>query len=194
MQLAPRDPSRPFVPVVALPAKEGPAPTLHDVHWRDQPGNDVGLVSVRYRGTVDGDPTRFTVRNDPTFARREWHEVRGTLDDAIRAARELAVTEGFEEVPAEGYFGRTSVAVLEAARGAWHLTRMQYTEGMGDGMDARISMPIDRVPASASQVSVPYGKYGHRTFDVPDAVQVRFDDDRVAALVGVDSVALAPGR
>jgi hypothetical protein len=61
-------------------------------------------------------------------------------------------------------------------------------------MDALISMPIDLVPASGSEVSVPYGAQGQRSFDTPDKVMVRFDDERVAALVGVDSVALAPSR
>jgi hypothetical protein len=31
-------------------------------------------------------------------------------------------------------------------------------------------------------------------FDHPDKVRVRFDDGRVAALVGVDSIAIAPKR
>ena len=85
----------------------------------------------------------------------------------------------------------TSVAVLEAADG-WRLLPVAYSEGMGDGMDAIISMPIDRVGASVSDVSVPYDyNHGHG-FDIPSRVQVRFDDPRVVALVGVDSIAIAP--
>lgn len=57
-------------------------------------------------------------------------------------------------------------------------------------------MPIDRdVSASASRVSIPYGSSTQSDFDRPDkGVFVRFDDPRVAAVVGVDSIAIAPGR
>src|SRR5690606_7859007 len=102
---------------------------------------------------------------------------------------------GFDDDPAKGLFARSSVAVLDAGRGVWNLIPIKYTEGLGDGMDAIISIPIDaEVTASGSEVSVPFGANGGRGFDSPDKVQVRFDDPRVAALVGVSSIAVAPGR
>jgi hypothetical protein len=113
----------------------------------------------------------------------------------VRAARDLAVVDGYEDVPATGNFARTSVAILDAGNGVWNLARMKYTEGFGDGMDAIISMPIDKVVGeSTSDVSIPYGFMNGVDFDHPDKVRVRFDDGRVAALVGVDSIAIAPKR
>jgi hypothetical protein len=190
--------SAPFVPVAPLAPAAGPAPTAEQLGWKDEPADTTGLVTVRYHGTETDRhgsfATRFSVRNDPTGTGEPWYRVNGSLDDAIRAARDLAVLDGWEEQPAQGHFARTSVAVLAAGQGVWNLSRMAFPEGLGDGMDAIISMPIDKVvAASTSDVSVPYGpRSGRRDFDAPDEVMVRFDDPRVAALVGRDSVALAP--
>lgn len=195
MQLARRDPSLPFITVAALPKSQGAAPKLTDVPYGKEPANDAGLVSVRYRGVdVHGARAQQTVRNDPTSTGEYWQQLSGSLEDAISAARELAVIDGFTDEPAEGIYGRTSVAVLDAGKGVFQLLRMQFPDGMGDGMDPIISMPIDLVPASGSEVSVPYGAAEHHDFDRPDRVEVRFDDPRVKALVGVDSIALAPKR
>jgi hypothetical protein len=69
-----------------------------------------------------------------------------------------------------------------------------FTDGMDDGMDPIISMPIeDRVRASKSQVGVPYGVNGGWGVVKPDTVTVRFNDPRVKALVGVDAIALPKG-
>lgn len=196
MQLAPVNPSSPFVPVTALPKADGPAPTAERL-VRDAPRDDKGLVSIRYRGTDhDGSVHQRTVRNDPMFTGRDWHRVTGSLDDAVRAARELAIVDGFDDDPATGSFARTSVAVLDAGQGVYDLLPLAYPDGMGDGMDAIISMPIDAVVGeSTSQVSVAYGSMSGSGFDRPDkGVSVRFDDPRVAAVVGVDSIALAPAR
>lgn len=196
MELARPATANPFITVQPLPAPTGPAPAVTDVDWRSEPADTRGLVTVRYFGTETDKhgsfPVRFSVRNDPTFSNEPWFAVQGSLDDAIRAARDLAIVEGGDDRPADGQLARTSVAVLAAGEGAWHLSRMNFPEGAGDGMDAIISMPIDRISERASVVSVPYGRYGARSFDTPTKVQVRFDDPRVAALVGVDSVALAP--
>lgn len=196
MKLALPDPSLSFVPVTALGAKTGSAPQLRDVPYGEEPRGDAGLVSVRYHGVETdrgGDhASRFTVRNDPTSTGEYWQQLTGSLDDAISAARELAVVDGGVDEPATGVYGRTSVAVLDAGDGVFQLLRMRYPDGPGDEMDPIISMPIDRVPASQSEVSLPYGPYGKRQFDVPTRVEVRFDDARVKALVGVDSIALAP--
>ncbi|MCB0877734.1 MAG: hypothetical protein KDC46_01970 [Thermoleophilia bacterium] len=193
MNLARPATTAPFVKAQPLPAATGPAPDAPMLDWKDEPADTDGLVTVRYHGhEVDKHgsfATRFSVRND---TREPWYRVTGSLDDAVQAARKLAVSEGDTEDPAAGRFARTSVAVLGAGQGVWHLSQLHYYEGMGDGMDAIISMPIDRVPESGSQVSVPYGAYGARGFDTPDKVMVRFDDPRVAAVVGVDSVAFAP--
>ena len=196
MQLAPVNPSAKFVTVQPLPAATGPVPTITPMPWDQTPENESGLVSVRYFGTTsDGDKRRFTVRNDHEFVSEEWSQVTGSFDDAVAAARTLAVVEGFTDNGAAGVFGRTSVAVLEAEQGTWNLMPIKFTEGMGDGMDAVISIPIDpAVTATGSEVSVPFGAYGEDGFDKADKVQVRFDDARVAALVGVDSIAIAPGR
>ena len=190
MQLAPVNPTATFVKVQPLPTQSGTAPTPQLVDWKDVPANDSGLVTVRYRGVDEHGGARVvTVRNTTDFTGAEWYSVQGSFDDAVSAARTLAVREGDVEQP--GHYARTSVAVLEAADG-WRLLPVAYSEGMGDGMDAIISMPIDRVGASESDVSVPYdANHGHG-FDIPSQVQVRFDDPRVAALVGVDSIALAP--
>ena len=197
MQLAPVNPSAKFVTVKPLPAATGPAPTITPIPWNEpSPDNESGLVSVKYFGTTsDGDKRQFTVRNDHEFASEQWSEVKGSFDDAVRAARTLAVVEGFTDDGAKGVFGRSSVAVLEAKQGTWNLIPIKYTEGLGDGMDAVISIPIDpAVTASGSEVSVPFGAFGEDGFDKADKVQVRFDDARVAALVGVDSIAVAPGH
>lgn len=196
MQLAPRDPRLPFVPVTPLGPKVGPSPELEYVPSGEEPANDSGLVSVRYHGVESdrhGDvSTRFTVRNDNANAGEYWQQLTGSFDDAVNAARGLAVVEGFEDNPAQGAYARTSVAILDAGNGVYQLLPMKYPDGMGDGMDPIISMPIDAVPASSSSVSVPYGRYGKRVFDTPTRIEVRFDDPRVMALVGVDSIALAP--
>ena len=196
MNLARPNTAAPFVNVQPLGAKDTPAPEMTMVDWRNEPADTKGLVTVRYHGHETDrhgtDATRFSVRNDPFSSGEPWYEVRGPIEDAVRAARDLAVAEGYEEDPAAGTFARSSVAVLGVGDGVWHLSALRYPEGMGDGMDALISMPIDLVPASQSDVSVPYGQYGKRGFDTPDKVMVRFDDPRVAALVGVDSVAYAP--
>lgn len=193
MQLAPRDPSLPFVTVTALPTKAGAAPKLTEL--RTHVPNDDGLVSVRYIGHDKRGAIQRTVRNHPEFASEPWYQVTGPFDSAVRAARELAVVEGFDDFPSAGKFARTSVAILDAGEGVWNLARMKYTEGFGDGMDAIISMPIDKVVGeSTSEVSIPYGFMNGVDFDTPDTVRVRFDDARVAALVGVDSIALAPGH
>lgn len=186
MQLAPADPTAPFTNVAALPAKAGAAPAVRTLGWDEGPADTAGLVSVRYDVFQFGTSMQLTVRNDD-LPSEPWYEVRGTLRDAVRAARELAVVEGFEDDPKQGSYARTSVAVLDAGNGAWHLSRMSYLFGAGDEMDAIISMPVDRIPGGASQVSVPFGV-------TPERVTVRFDDPRVAALVGVDAVAVAPGR
>lgn len=190
MQLAPRDPARPFVAVKALQPAVGPVPDLEDA-GREGP-DATGLVTVRYHGTVDGRATRFSVRNDPFASGERWSALNGSFDDAVRAARHLAMVDGYADLPQAGRYARTSVAVLDAGEGRWLLHRMSFPEGMRDGMDAIISMPVDRIPASRSDLGVPYGRWGARPFDVPDRITVRFDDDRVAALVGVDSIALAP--
>ncbi|MCW2922858.1 MAG: hypothetical protein JWM98_262 [Thermoleophilia bacterium] len=191
MQLAPRNPALPFVVATPLPAATGSAPKLVDIDWKHQPDADAGLVTVRYQGTDPaGRTSQFSVRNHPTSTGESWYGVKGTLRDAVRAARDLAVTDGNTEAP--GNFARTSVAVMSANDGSFLLERMMYPDGMGDGMDPIISMPIDHVPASQSDVSVPYGDLGKRPFDVPSKVSVRFDDPRVIALVGVDSIAYAP--
>lgn len=190
MQLAPVNPTATFVKVQPLPTRSGTAPTPQLVDWKDVPADDSGLVTVRYRGVDDhGGARQVTVRNTTDFTGAEWFSVQGSFDDAVSAARTLAVREGHVEEPFR--FARTSVAVLEAADG-WRLLPVAYSEGMGDGMDAIISMPIDRVGASVSDVSVPYDyNHGHG-FDIPSRVQIRFDDPRVVALVGVDSIAIAP--
>jgi hypothetical protein len=198
MQLAPRDPSLPFVLVKPILARPGNAPVPVELDWQHEPSDTTGLVTVRYHGLVvdrhASDRAQLSVRNDQNGTGEPWYAVSGSIDDAIAAARELAVVEGFDDDPQAGTYARTSVAVLDAGAGTWHLARMQFSDGMGDGMDALISMPIDRVPAAVSQVSVPYGSHGAGRFDTPDKVMVRFDDPRVAALVGVGSVALAPSR
>jgi hypothetical protein len=196
MQLAPVNPSAKFVTPQPLPAVTGPTPTITPVPWQETPADENGLVSVRYFGTTaDGDRRQLTVRNQHDFASEQWSSVSGSLTDAVRAARSLAVVEGFSDDGAAGVFGRSSVAVLEAGKGVWSLIPIKYTEGLGDGMDAVISIPIDTaVTATGSEVSVPFGAHGEDGFDKADKVQVRFDDPRVAALVGVDSVAIAPGH
>lgn len=197
MQLAPRNPSLPFVPVTPLPKATGPAPKLVELDWKRTPENEDGLVSIRWKGTDNSrrqDVHQVTKRNHPEFAAEPWYQVQGSFDDAVRAARELAVVDGYEDKPQTGNFARTSVAVLAADEGAWNLTRLKYTEGFGDGMDAIISMPIDPVVGeSTSDVSIPYGYMNGVDFERPDkGVAVRFDDPRVAAVVGVDSIAVAP--
>ena len=187
MQLAPPATSATFVRPTAFadqPAT-GPVPATRLLGWDEGPTDTAGLVTVRYHAVDDGRPTRFSVRNDPEFTGEQWYEVRGSMDDALRAARELAIAEGFTDDPEAGVFARTSVAVLAAGEGAWHLSRMAYPEGLGDGLDAIISMPIDRFPAERSDVSVPF-------MGTPSRVGVRFDDDRVTALVGREHYALNP--
>ncbi len=196
MQLAPVNPSVKFVPVTGFadPDPTTPAPATRMLGWKEEPADTEGLVTVRYRGTADGAKSQFSVRNDPTSTGEPWYEVTGAFDDALRAARDLAIVDGYTEDPTNGHFARTSVAVLEAGEGVWHLSRMMYPDGMGDGMDPIISMPVDCIPASFSDVSVPFGDNGKRPFDTPDDVSVRFDDARVKALVGRENFAVAPGH
>ena len=196
MQLSKVNPTAPFVNVQPLAADARPLPAIELVGWNEHPDEPTALVSVRYFGTTaDHDKRQLTVHNDHEFTNESWSRVRGSFEDAVRAARHLAVNEGFTDAPEQGVYGRSSVAVLDAGAGIWNLIPVKYTEGLGDGMDAVISMPIDaEVTASGSEVSVPYAAYGEDGFDKPDRVQVRFDDARVAALVGVSSIALAPGH
>ncbi len=186
-------PASAFLPVTALAPKSGDAPKLEMVDWRSEPTDTKGLVSVRYHGTDEsGHRRQRTVTNAPFANGEPWYEVAGTLDDAVRAAREVAVSEGYDDDPANGVYARSSAVVLAAREGAWHVQRLTFPEGMGDGMDALISMPIDVVDRRQSDVSVPYGAWGARGFDVPDRIGVRINDPRVAAVVGVDSVVYAP--
>ena len=196
MQLAPvATATAPFTTVTALPTKTGAAPTVRPLGWDEVPAEQGSLVSIRYRGTDhDGSVHQRTVRNDHEFTSPQWFEVRGGFDAAVRAARDLAIVEGYDDTPSTGNFARTSVAVLDAGKGAFHLVPLAFSEGFGDGMDAIISIPIDAVVGeSTSQVSLPYGYMSGADFDRPDrGVSVRFDDPRVAAVVGVDSIAVAP--
>ena len=193
MNLASAPAASPFLSVTALAPKAGPAPATTMVDWREEPSDTKGLVSVRYHGTDEfGHRRQRTVTNDPFSNGEPWYEVVGTLDDAVRAAREVAVADGYDEDPAAGVYARSSAVVLAAREGAWHVQRLTFPEGMGDGMDALISMPIDIVDRRKSDVSVPYGAWGARGFDVPDRIGVRINDPRVAAVVGVDSVVYAP--
>ena len=123
-----------------------------------------------------------------------WFAVTGSLNEAIRSARDLAMREGYDADPAGGRYARTSVAVLAPAEGVYHPARMMYPEGLGDGTDASVSMPIDQVPEVISEESVPFGTQGGRGFDTPDKVVVRFDIPRLKAPVGVDFIAVAPTR
>lgn len=195
MQLAPVNPSLKFVRVQPLPAKAGAAPKLETVPWQQRPADEEGLVSIRYRGTDSHEVDhQVTVRNNPFATGEDWYQVTGSFDDAVRAARELALIDGYEDEPARGNYARTSVAVLDAGKGVWQMLRLQFPDSVDDDMPAVISMPIDpAVAESTSQVSIPYGYGRGADFDRPNkGVSVRFDDPRVAAVVGVDSIALAP--
>jgi hypothetical protein len=199
MQLAPANPSLPFIAVTSLPKATGAAPKLETVDWQQRPDNEKGLVSIRYKGTDNTkyhDAHQLTVRNNPQFTGEDWYQVTGSFDDAVRAARDLAKIDGYEDNPATGHFARTSVAIIDAGKDAWQMLRLQFPDGMGDGMDAIISMPIDAaVGESTSDVSIPYGYMNRADFERPDkGVSVRFDDPRVKAVVGVDSIAIAPKR
>jgi hypothetical protein len=193
MQLASVNPTAPFVPVSPLPAKAGDAPKLVDVPFGQEPKTGSHLVSVRYKGhDTHGDAHQLTVRDTADGGTGEyWYQVSGSFDDAVRAARDFALAEGETENPAAGEFARSSVAVLDAGNGVWQLQRMMYLDGMGDGMDPIISMPIDAaVTKEGSSVSVPFGDDPAFGFTKADSVSVRFDDPRVKALVGVDSIAV----
>jgi hypothetical protein len=196
MQLANVKPTAPFVSVSQVFDKIGTPPPLVDVPYGKEPAVKGSLVSVRYRGRdTHGTPHQLTVSDTPGGAPGcYWMQVKGSFDDAVRAARAFAIEEGDVEDPAAVTFARSSVAILAHGVGRWDLQRMMFTDGMDDGMDPIISMPIeDRVRASKSQVSVPYGDNGGWGFDKPDTVTVRFNDPRVKALVGVDAIALPKG-
>jgi hypothetical protein len=192
MQLTSLAPKLPFAPVTGLPSKAGPAPAVVEVPWQHEPSTDGPLATVRYFGNdTHGDPHQLTVKGYGDAGGEWWVQLTGTLDDAVRAARDFAVVEGFDDLPEQGEYGRTSVAVLDAGKGVWQLHRLMYRDGMGDGMDAQISMPIDTaVTKAGSHVSVPFGNDPAFGFQQADRVEVRFDDPRVKAVVGVDSVAL----
>jgi hypothetical protein len=193
MQLANVKPTAPFVSVTALPGTTGEAPKLVDVPFGKEPKTSGSLVSVRYTGRdTHGTTHQLTVSDTPGGAPGcYWMQVTGSFDDAVHAARGFAIEEGDVEDPAAVTFARSSVAVLDAGKGVWDLQRVMFTDGMGDGMDPIVSMPIEEVVrASKSQVSVPYGDNSGWGFDKPDLVKVRFNDPRVKALVGVDAIAL----
>jgi hypothetical protein len=193
MQLSHVNPTAPFVVPSPLPAKTGEAPKLVDVPFGQEPKVDGSLVSVRYTGhDSHGDLHRLTASDTPGGAPGSyWMQVSGSFDDAVRAARDFAIEEGDTEDPANGSFARSSVALLDAGKGVWQLQRMMYTDGMDDGMDPIISMPIDTaVTKQGSQVSVPFGDSEAFGFTKADRIDVRFNDPRVKALVGVDSIAL----
>jgi hypothetical protein len=199
MQLAPVNPSLKFVPVTSLPKATGTAPKLETVSWDQRPDGEEGLVSIRYKGTDNTkyhDVHQVTVRNNPFATGEDWYQLTGSFDDAVRAARDLAKIDGYEDNPATGHFARTSVAILDAGKGAWQMLRLQYPDSVDDDMPAIFSMPIDpQVGEATSDVSIPYGYMNGVDFEHPDkGVAVRFDDKRVAAVVGVDSIALAPKR
>ena len=199
MQLAPANPSLPFVKVTSLPKSTGAAPKLETLKWSERPENEKGLVSIRYKGTDNTkyhDTHQVTVRNNPFATGEDWYQLKGSFDDAVRAARDLAKIDGYEDNPATGHFARTSVAILDAGKGAWQMLRLQFPDSVDDDMPAVISMPIDpQVGEATSDVSLPYGYMMGVDFEHPDkGVAVRFDDARVAAVVGVDSIALAPKR
>ena len=173
----------PFVPVKSIPFAQPSTPPKMD--RIDAPANDDNLVSVRYFGTErfgNHDHRRqATVTTDPPqWTGNDWYQVRGSLEDAVNAARDLSDFKSEQT-------GLSSVTVLDAGTGVFQLGRNQFLDSPDDEMPAYISMPIDGVPAAKSDVSVPYPD----SWGAPREA-VRFNDSRVAAVVGQDHWAVAP--
>lgn len=169
----------PFLKPMPLPSLDGPVPQMTVVA---SPEKGDKLVSVKYlnpEGKCAHEPGSLTVTSRrANYIGEDWRQMSGTLEDAVQAANHLAYFRD-DDWFQKNEKGVASVAILDAGKGVYQLLRNRYTEGLGDGMDAIITMPIDRVSQKDADISYPTG------WTAPET-RVRLNDPRVVAVVGTD--------
>lgn len=187
------DAKTPFVVAKPLPDLSKVAlPKMTELH--EFPREDNKMVSVRWKGLVERPNGRnpehaqlTATSNAPVWFGTGWYEVKGSLQDAAKAAQHLAQFQDDPWYAKNNQRAVTSASVVQAAEGRYYVSRNQFMDPPNDDMAAYVSMPIDPIRQGDSDISYPYG--GDFT---PTKIAVRFNDPHVVAVVGRDNWAVAP--
>lgn len=163
--------SAPALKPVPLPDLSGVATPKFD--WNNTVSPE-RTISVTYRDPATGE--RMTRTAGPRFGDfGDSCDVKGTFLEAVKAAQSFAA---FGEDTGNNEKWLSSTSIFQAKEGVYTLVRNMFLEGMGDGMEPRISMPIDPVVDSEVGNSIPWtGK------NAPTAT-VRINNPDILAVVG----------